>query len=115
MKICVICGKEFNPKSNRQKCCCKKCTIENNKECEKLYYEENKEKRKKYLEKNKEKRKVIHKKYREYNRKNLTDQYIKRLLINETTLKFEDIPQELIEMKRQHLMCLRKLNQGETK
>jgi len=104
------------------------------KEYRKKYYEENKGKineyHKKYRENNKENLKELNKKYREnnkekikeyqkkineYDSKNLTGRYIKSLLTNKMSLKFEDIPQEIIEMKRQHLMCFRKLNQGETK
>ena len=66
-------------------------------ENQKKYKEENKDKikerRRKYYEKNK--------KYQEKRRKDLSDTYIKTLLIQKANLTFKDIPQGLIEAQRE--------------
>ncbi len=41
---------------------------------------------------------------------NLTDSYIKMILVKGTTLRAKDIPQELVELKRAHLKITRELN-----
>ena len=43
-------------------------------------------------------------------RENLTDGYVRGLLVNRTILKNSDIPQELVNIKREHLKFQRKLN-----
>lgn len=39
--------------------------------------------------------------------KNLTDKYIKNILINNTSLRYEDIPQEMVEAKRLQILIRR--------
>ena len=40
-------------------------------------------------------------------RENITDSYIKKLLTSRSNLRFEDIPQELVEAKRQYVKIKR--------
>ena len=46
-------------------------------------------------------------------RKNLGDSYIKKLLTQETSLSYGDIPQELVELKRKQLEAVRLLKEQE--
>ena len=63
--------------------------------------EDKKNRDKKYYEKNKDKIKIKHKKYQDNSRKELSDQYMKSLLVyGSKILKRGDIPKELIEAKR---------------
>ena len=74
---------------------------EKEKERKKKYYEANKEK---LLEQRKKHRKENIEKYREYQKegiKDLSDNYVKGLLTDRTNLTYKDIPQELIEAKRE--------------
>lgn len=48
------------------------------------------------------------------NRLNLSDNYIKSLIITGTSLKFKDVTPELIEIKRKHLTLKRKLKTHDT-
>ena len=78
---------------------------------QKEYYENNKDrmlnKLKKYREENREQIRERDRKYNQKQRDNLTDVYIKNMLTGGNNLKPEDIPQELIEAKRQHLKLKR--------
>ena len=77
----------------------------NNKEKKKLHT-------KKYYELNKEKIYLYVKKFRELNKKEITSFYVKSLLTANTTLKFNDIPQELMEFKKLHLQ-LKRMSENE--
>ena len=46
-------------------------------------------------------------------RENLTDRYVKDLLVKRTSLKTSDIPQELVDLKRKQLKTHRKLKEIE--
>ena len=73
-------------------------------EKQKKYYQENKEKvyesNKKWKEKNKDYLKKWYQEYKKYNRENLTDVYIRGILTSDGDLKSKDIPQILIDAKR---------------
>ena len=56
--------------------------------------------------------KHLDKTYRDRIIKNLTDNYIKRLIIVESNLKYSDIPQDLIDLKRKQLLLTRKIKQS---
>ena len=43
-KICIVCGKEFEPSSGAQKCCSKECSKVNNKQYKAEYRQVNKDK-----------------------------------------------------------------------
>ena len=91
------------------------CPIRRN-ERRKKHYKSNKEKlleqNKKYREENKEKERKRAKKYNQANKEklserrkrdaeNLTDYYVVRFIIEKSNLTPKDIPQELIEAKRE--------------
>ncbi len=81
----------------------------------KAYYKVNKEKLNDYSKEwavnNPEKRKVSVNKNALKNKKELSDNYVKRLFIQRTSLTASDIPPELIEIKRQQLILKRLLKQ----
>jgi len=55
-------------------------------------------------------REELNKKRRKYGQKcrdNLTDVYIKKLLVDESNLTGKDLPKKLIEAKRQYLKMIR--------
>ena len=85
------------------------------KEKKKEYYQANKEKlkekQKEYRQANKKKLKEKMKKYRQGDRDKLVDSYIKSIINKQTNgmLKAKDIPQELIELKRNNLILKRKI------
>lgn len=112
---------------------CKICTNLRNKkyrlnnkekinEIRKKYRERCPEIEKKYREKYREKIKVLAKKYRSKNTeklkliriqqvKNLDDHYIKGLYASNSKIKYKNVPEELIEVKRIHLKLVRKLKE----
>jgi hypothetical protein len=65
----------------------------------------------KWGHKNPDKIKIYKKNNYEKIRENLEDPYVKRLIIQYTSLKLKDIPQELIELKRKKLLLTRKSKQ----
>ena len=85
------------------------------KERQKQYRQANNEKmkqyNKQYRQANKEKIKEQRKQYRQDDRNKLADSYIKDLIRNQTNgmLKAKDIPQELIELKRNNIILKRKI------
>jgi hypothetical protein len=62
---------------------------------------------KRYIEKNREKARKYSKQYSS----NMHDMYIRKLIYKNSILTSKDIPQEFIEVKRQHLLLLRKLKE----
>jgi hypothetical protein len=58
---------------------------------------------------NPEKRKVYKKKCDRQKSVRLTNTYLKELIIQYTDLSFNDIPQELIEIKRKQLLLIRQI------
>lgn len=53
------------------------------------------------------KKKQLEKYY--YNRDNLTDRYIKYLIVHKNELSQSDVPQQLIELKRKELLLIRQI------
>ena len=71
-----------------------------------VYYRE-------YQQKNNSKCKIWSVSSKSKMRKNLGDSYIKKLLTQETSLSYGDIPQELVELKRKQLEAVRLLKEQE--
>lgn len=134
-RICRICGEEKPleelvknkaSKYGREKLC-KLCANENNykllknnperRERVHEWQKNNPEKLKEYVRKwqknNPEKIRRFQRKYKKVGRENLKDWYIKTLITNKSILNHKDIPQELIEAKRQYLKVKRKLKENE--
>lgn len=86
-------------------------------EIQRKYCEENPEKvretHRRYCEANREKILKQSRKWARKSRARLTDRYIKHILTDRSSLKFEDIPQELVEAKRELLRLERYLKTGE--
>jgi len=104
-------------------------TKEETKAYQKVYYEANKDKKKVYHEANKDKRKAYYEAYYKANKdkikvrqapyrkayganivRNLKDTYIKNLITNSTNLRFSDVTQEMIDIKRTQLQIHRFIN-----
>ena len=45
-------------------------------------------------------------------REQLTDSYVANVLVDRTTLKAKDIPQEMVDAKRQHIKMKRMMKEG---
>jgi hypothetical protein len=105
---CYTRRKEYK-KTNRNKYIQKASKA--SKELSKKYYQKNIEKikiyRKEYRENNKEKVKEINRKSCKKHILNLPDSYIKLKIIRNSCLKPQDIPQELVELKRQSMLLTR--------
>ncbi len=120
-KCLSIYRKQYN-KENREKV----------KEFQKRYQEENRDKiretEKHYQKKNAKKLRRMRKEYKKENaekinaqnvqhRKRMSDQYIKKLIANQisrgsgTTIKFKNIPNEIIELKRKQIQIKRLIKQ----
>lgn len=80
------------------------------------WFKENKEyiqqKRKKQRQTNPEAYRVYTKKYEDKSRKELTDTYIRKTLSQYSTIGRADIPQVLVEAKREQLKLLRSIKNG---
>jgi len=61
--------------------------------------------------KNIELRKLINKRYNTKSKGQLTDSYVKRILTKRSDLKFKDIPNELVEIKRTQLLIKRHIKE----
>jgi len=116
---CVKRVLDINRKSKRNPINAKKALdkyrqTENFKSVQSLYYSNNKEKiikrSKDWKSKNKDRyNEMIYKSKKSYS-KNLTDYYIKNLLVKrEPHLKTDDISQDLIDMKRTQLLLMRQI------
>lgn len=118
-------------KSGNQSYRCKKCMKEmhhKNYEMNKLkikektqqYRSKNKEKVKewkvdyyhKYKERDKEKKRKRDKKYYDKGKDQLNDRYIKHLIQKRTPLKYKDIPEELIKLKRTILLTKKQIKES---
>ena len=124
-KKCIKCGGVFllwcfSEKKNTCKRCIKKYNKEyrlKNKYKENKYRKEyrlenkdnDKQYRKKHYFKNKKKINEQHKEYRLKNKEDLNDRYVKSLF---RSLKTEDVPQELIELKREQIIMSKLLKES---
>jgi hypothetical protein len=90
------------------------------KPCLKLYVHEmsTKHGRKQYSKdwhsKNKEKEIIRRKEYNVFQTENLTDYYIKSLIIRPGDLEYIDVTQEMVDMKRKQVLLLRQIKQSKS-
>lgn len=89
----------------------RKDNIEYNKTRRKEWGSQNKEKEKTYRLTNRENIRKHKRKFLEKSRRELTDHYIKTLLTKEGTLGFNDIPDEIIDIKRKQVALKRKIKE----
>ena len=128
-KICTKCKEEkdfnsflFKKVINGYNSICRKCTTKHSLEYKKIRYKTDEKYRKLAIDsslkrnkkKSKERIKEDNKKQFLYRKENLTDTYVLLTFINTIPYKkFKNIPQELIEAKRQNIILKRKLKNHE--
>jgi hypothetical protein len=64
--------------------------------------------------KNKEKEIIRRKEYNVFQTENLTDYYIKSLIIRPGDLEYIDVTQEMVDMKRKQVLLLRQIKQSKS-
>jgi len=74
-----------------------------------------KEKRKQYRILNAEKVRKWTKEHKTRGRKTLSNLYLKQIIIQHTDLVFKDVPQDLVEMKRNQILLKRKIKNNDNK
>lgn len=77
--------------------------------------EKAKEKRKQYRILNAEKVRKWKKEHKTRQRKTLSNLYLKQVITQHTNLLFKDIPQDLVEMKRNQILLKRKIKNNDNK
>ena len=52
------------------------------------------------------------KKWRDYSVKNLSNYYVKKIIVGKSSLKFSDITDEMVEFKKEHIKLIRAIKDG---
>ena len=141
-KKCEVSYQKAYYQSNREKCkAYSKAYYQSNsekckayqKEYQKAYYQSHKEQsrkqgrkwysayrekvhliQKKYRDCNQDKIKESHHKHQKKSAKNMSDTYMRRMLVQETNLNYKDITSEMIQIKREYLTIYRMLRKKES-
>jgi len=112
-KVCSHCGNtKWFARLNKNKIPYYTC-YKKKSERDKLYINNNREHFRKLYRKNSkkynktEKFKIWSRQYQNNMTKNLSDRYVKSLIVKDENLSFKDIPQDLVELKREQLRLFR--------